>query len=86
MSRLTPSERALCVILLSFTVISCREADTSENSAPLNIRNFPLENGVAVIPGLPFYADNFVRLSYAISIEDIKEGFDRIELFVSQLV
>ena len=43
------------------------------------------ENGVAVIPGLPFYADNFVRLSYAVSLEDIKEGFDRIELFVSKL-
>ncbi len=43
------------------------------------------ENGVAVIPGLPFYADNFVRLSYAISLEDIKEGFDRIELFLSKL-
>ena len=43
------------------------------------------ENGVAVIPGLPFYADNFVRLSYAVSLEDIKEGFDRIEIFLSKL-
>lgn len=43
------------------------------------------ENGVAVIPGLPFHADNFVRLSYAVSLEDIEEGFNRIEDFVSKL-
>ncbi len=43
------------------------------------------ENGVAVIPGLPFHADNFVRLSYAVSLEDIEEGFNRIENFVSKL-
>lgn len=43
------------------------------------------ENGVAVIPGLPFHADNFVRLSYAVSLQDIKEGFDRIKTFISNL-
>ena len=43
------------------------------------------ENGVAVIPGLPFYADEFIRLSYAVSEADIKEGFDRIAKFVSLL-
>ena len=43
------------------------------------------ENGVAVIPGLPFHADNFIRMSYAVSLEDIKEGFDRIQAFVSKI-
>ncbi len=43
------------------------------------------ENGVALIPGLPFHADNFVRVSYAVSIEDIKEGFARIKAFISKL-
>ncbi len=43
------------------------------------------ENGVAVIPGLPFHADNFVRVSYAVSLQDIKEGFDRIKTFISNL-
>ena len=40
------------------------------------------EHGVAVIPGLPFHADNFIRLSYAVSMEDIIEGFNRIEEFI----
>ncbi len=43
------------------------------------------ENGVALIPGLPFHADNFVRLSYAVSLDDIEEGFNRIDEFVSKL-
>ncbi len=41
------------------------------------------DNGVAVIPGLPFYADDFIRLSYAVSIKDIEEGFNRIAKFLS---
>ncbi|MBE5743679.1 MAG: pyridoxal phosphate-dependent aminotransferase [Clostridiales bacterium] len=44
------------------------------------------ENGVAVIPGLPFHADNFIRASYAVSLQDIKEGFDRIKAFINNLV
>ncbi|MBQ3235707.1 MAG: pyridoxal phosphate-dependent aminotransferase [Clostridia bacterium] len=43
------------------------------------------ENGVALIPGLPFHADNFVRVSYAVSVEDIKEGFQRIKAFIEKL-
>lgn len=44
------------------------------------------EYGVAVIPGSPFYADNFIRLSYAVSLKDIEEGFDRIKNFLNELV
>ena len=40
---------------------------------------------VAVVPCQDFGFDNFVRLSYAISMEDIKKGLDRIEEFVSSL-
>ena len=36
------------------------------------------EAKVAVIPGIAFGADNFVRLSYATSMENIKEGLKRI--------
>ncbi|MBO5927134.1 MAG: pyridoxal phosphate-dependent aminotransferase [Clostridia bacterium] len=43
------------------------------------------EHGVAVIPGLPFYQDDCVRLSYAVSMSDIDEGFNRIEKFISLL-
>lgn len=37
------------------------------------------EAKVALIPGIAFGADDFVRLSYATSMENIKEGLDRIE-------
>ncbi|MDR1662826.1 MAG: pyridoxal phosphate-dependent aminotransferase [Endomicrobium sp.] len=34
---------------------------------------------IAVIPGTPFGADGYIRLSYATSIENIKLGMDRFE-------
>jgi aspartate aminotransferase len=37
---------------------------------------------VAVIPGAAFGVDEYVRLSYATSMENIKEGLNRIENFV----
>ncbi|MEG0772335.1 pyridoxal phosphate-dependent aminotransferase [Clostridium sp.] len=40
---------------------------------------------VAVIPGIAFGVDNFIRLSYATSMENIKNGLDRIEKFVSEI-
>ena len=43
------------------------------------------DNGVALIPGLPFHADNFVRVSYAVAMKDIEEGFNRIEAFISKI-
>ena len=40
---------------------------------------------VAVIPGIAFGADNFIRLSYATSMENIKNGLDRIARFVENI-
>lgn len=40
---------------------------------------------VAVVPGLGFGIDGYVRLSYATSMENIKRGLDRIEQFVLKL-
>ena len=39
---------------------------------------------VAVVPGSGFGAPNFVRWSYATSMENIKEGLDRLEKFLSE--
>jgi aspartate aminotransferase len=41
---------------------------------------------VAVVPGVEFGADPFERLSFATSLENIKEGLDRIEEAVRKLV
>lgn len=43
------------------------------------------EANVAVIPGSAFGSDAYVRLSYATSMDLIKEGLKRIETFVSKL-
>lgn len=36
------------------------------------------KSNVAVVPGIAFGADDFVRMSYAISMDNIEEGLDRI--------
>lgn len=43
------------------------------------------EEKVAVVPGISFGWDTHIRLSFATSMEAIKEGMDRIEKFVSRL-
>jgi len=43
------------------------------------------EKLTAVVPGAAFGADDFVRLSYAISMESIKKGVERIGEFVGML-
>ncbi|MDZ7671670.1 MAG: pyridoxal phosphate-dependent aminotransferase [Halanaerobiales bacterium] len=40
---------------------------------------------VAVIPGVAFGADDYIRLSYANSLENIKKGLKRIEEFINEL-
>lgn len=40
---------------------------------------------VAVIPGIAFGVDNFIRISYATSMENIINGLNRIERFVSDI-
>jgi aspartate aminotransferase len=40
---------------------------------------------VAVVPGNAFMAEGYCRLSYAVSMETIREGLQRIEAFVTSL-
>ena len=40
---------------------------------------------VAVVPGVEFGSDNHIRISYATSMSDIKEGMERIKKSLSQL-
>ncbi|MFA6078985.1 MAG: pyridoxal phosphate-dependent aminotransferase [Candidatus Omnitrophota bacterium] len=42
------------------------------------------EAKVAVVPGAPFGADSFIRLSFATSMEKIKKGIDRIGEWVAK--
>lgn len=53
----------------------------------LNFSRLLLEvENVAVIPGAAFGLDNYVRLSYATSMINIKEGLNRIERFINKIV
>lgn len=51
----------------------------------MDVADMLLEKGVAVVPGIAFGDDECVRLSYAISKEDIATGLDRIEEFVKEV-
>jgi aspartate aminotransferase len=43
------------------------------------------QNKVAVVPGIAFGMDNFIRISFALSEDRIREGISRIEDFVEKL-
>jgi aspartate aminotransferase len=52
-----------------------------------NLADFFLDVArVAVVPGIEFGADPFERLSYATSMENIKEGLDRIGEALNKLI
>ena len=54
-------------------------------SGSLSFADAALQKGVALIPGVAFGDDNCIRLSYAISLEDIKEGLNRFSEFIKEI-
>jgi len=40
------------------------------------------KEGVAIIPGIGFGSEGYIRFSFATSIENIREGIKRIERFI----
>lgn len=44
------------------------------------------EKSLAVIPGIAFGLDNYIRLSYATSMEIIEEGLNRLESYLKNLI
>ena len=56
-----------------------------EIKGSLTFADLALQKGVALIPGVAFGDDNCIRLSYAISIEDIKEGLNRLIEFIKEV-
>ncbi len=55
--------------------------DSSDSFAALLLEHAK----VAVVPGTGFGAPDYVRLSYALALNDIKTGMERIEAFISNL-
>jgi aspartate aminotransferase len=56
-----------------------------EINGSLSFADAALKKGVALIPGVAFGDDNCIRLSYAISLEDIEEGLNRFEEFIKEI-
>ncbi len=57
----------------------------TEITGSLSFADLALKKGVALIPGIAFGDDNCIRLSYAISLEDIKEGLNRLNEFIMEI-
>jgi aspartate aminotransferase len=59
---------------------------TKEIEGSLDFSEALLEDKeVAVVPGIAFGDDHFIRISYAVSLETLKKGLDRIETFIGSL-
>ena len=59
-------------------------AKTGLNSKDFCARLLEAEK-VAAVPGIAFGADDYIRLSYATSMENIEKGLNRLEKFVRSL-
>ena len=53
----------------------------SQSFAKLLLENF----NTAVIPGIAFGMNDYIRVSYATSMQNIEKGLDRIEKFIDQI-
>ena len=59
--------------------------DGCEINGSLSFADCALKKGIALVPGIAFGNDDCIRLSYAISKEDITEGIARFKQFVNEL-
>ncbi len=74
-------------VMLDISGVIGKKSDGREITGSLSFTEYLLEkNLVAVVPGIAFGADHFVRLSYATSRESIQKGLARIQEFVEGLV
>lgn len=67
-------------VMANIAQIKGKEIRGQRINNSLDFANLLLSNAkVAVVPGIAFGTDDYIRLSYATSMENIKEGLDRIE-------
>ncbi len=72
-------------IMINFTQILGKTIKGKTINSSLDFANLLLDEGkVAVVPGIAFGDDKYVRLSYATSMENIKEGLKRIKQIVEE--
>lgn len=72
-------------IMVNFTQIMGKTIRGQIINSSLDFSNLLLDEAkVAVVPGIAFGDDKYVRLSYATSMENIKEGLNRIKAIVEE--
>lgn len=82
-SRVSKMKNISCIKPEGAFYLLCDISKTKKDS--VKIANALLEEAnVAVIPGEPFGAKNFIRLSFATASETIKKGMDRMEEYFSK--
>ncbi len=67
-------------VMVNISKIIGREFDGIKINNSMDFADYLLDKAkVAVVPGIGFGIENYIRLSYATSIDNIKEGLERIE-------
>ena len=67
-------------IMLNYSQLKGKEVEGTLINSSLDFSNLLLDKcKVAVVPGIAFGDDNYVRLSYATSLENINTGLGRIK-------
>ncbi|MEG2893156.1 MAG: pyridoxal phosphate-dependent aminotransferase [Clostridium sp.] len=70
-------------VMINITGVKGREINGKTIETSVDFCDALLDGAkVAAIPGAGFGSDDYIRLSYATSMENIKEGLDRIEKFI----
>jgi len=73
-------------IMLNIAKLFGKYIDDKKITNSMEFAEYLLEyQKAAVVPGIAFGDDRYIRLSYATSMDNIKKGLDRIEAFVKQL-
>lgn len=92
LQRLSKMENVICIepkgafyVFVDISNFIGKEFDGVKIDGSLSFADCALKKGVALIPGVAFGDDKSIRLSYAISMEDIKEGLNRFEEFIKEI-
>ncbi|MBE7087381.1 MAG: pyridoxal phosphate-dependent aminotransferase [Clostridiales bacterium] len=72
-------------VFVDVSALYGKEYDGQKIEGSLSFADCALKKGIALIPGVAFGDDDCIRLSYATSMDDIKEGLKRLADFVKEL-
>lgn len=80
-----PEPKGAFYVFIDISSLYGKSYNGTKINGSLTFADCALTKGVAVIPGVAFGDDNCIRLSYAISLDDIKEGLNRLKSFIEEI-